>query len=87
MAVDAIHRVGPGGHYLTDAHTMQFMRSELFYPQVADRQNRAAWEEGGKRSTRARAIARVQELLQTHESPGLPPEVDAAIRARFNVLV
>jgi trimethylamine--corrinoid protein Co-methyltransferase len=86
MAVEAIHRVGPGGHYLMDAHTVQFMRSDRFYPQMADRQNRAAWEEGGKKNTRARAIARVKELLQMHEPPGLPVDVDAVIRARFNVL-
>ena len=86
MAVDAIHRVGPGAHYLMDAHTVQFMRSEFFYPPVADRQNRAVWEEGGKKDTRARAIARVEKLLQKHQPPGLPAEADAAIRARFNIL-
>lgn len=87
MGVDAIHRVGPGGHYLMEAHTTRFMRSEFFYPSVADRQNRAAWEEMGKKDTRARAIARVERMLQKHRSPGLPVEVDAAIRARFNVLL
>jgi len=86
MALDAIHRVGPGGHYLVDPHTIQFMRSEFFYPQVADRQNRAVWEERGKKDTRARAIARVEKLLQEHKPPGLPAEVDTAIRARFNIL-
>jgi trimethylamine--corrinoid protein Co-methyltransferase len=87
MAVEAIHRVGPGGHYLMDDHTVQFMRSELFSPPLADRQNRAMWEEAGKQDTRARAMARVEKLLQEHQPPGLPSEVDAAIRARFNVLL
>ena len=86
-AVDAIQRVGPGGHYLMDPHTVQFMRSGIFYPQVADRQNRAAWEEGGREGTRARAVARVEKLVQTHRSPGLPAGADAAVRSRFNVLV
>ncbi len=85
-AVDAIHRVGPGGHYLMDAHTVQFMRSEFLYPPLADRQNRAAWDATGKRGTRARAIARVESLLQKHQPPGLPAEVDVAIRARFKIL-
>jgi len=85
-AVDAIHRVGPGGHYLMDPHTIHFMRSDLFYPQVADRQNRAVWEEGGRKNARARAIARVEKLLRTHEPPGLPADVDTAIRSTFNVL-
>jgi trimethylamine--corrinoid protein Co-methyltransferase len=85
MAVETIQRVGPGGHYLMDAHTMQFMRSEFFYPPVADRQNRAVWEQGGKKNTRARAIARVEHLLQEHRSPGLPEKADDAIRAGFNI--
>jgi len=87
MAVEAIHRVGPGGHYLMDDHTVQFMRSELFPPPLADRQNRAMWEEAGKQDTRARAMARVEKLLQEHQPPGLPSEVDAAIRARFHILL
>jgi trimethylamine--corrinoid protein Co-methyltransferase len=87
MAVDAIDRVGPGGHYLMDAHTLRFMRSGFFYPQVADRQNRAMWEQAGRQDTRARAIVRVEKLLHAHEPPGLPADVDAAIQARFDTLV
>jgi trimethylamine--corrinoid protein Co-methyltransferase len=87
MAVDAIDRVGPGGHYLMDEHTLQFMRSELFYPAVADRRNRSVWEENGKRDARARAIARMEGLLREHQPPGLSSEVDVAIRDRFNILL
>lgn len=86
-AVDAIYRVGPGGHYLMDPHTVQFMRSEFFHPHISDRRNRVAWEEGDAKDTRARAVARVKELLQEHTPIGLPAEVDAAIRARFNILL
>jgi trimethylamine--corrinoid protein Co-methyltransferase len=86
LAVEAIERVGPGGHYLMDAHTLRFMRSELFHPALADRQNRAMWEAAGKLDTRARAVARVEQLLQAHQPPGLPAEVDAAIRSVFNIL-
>jgi trimethylamine--corrinoid protein Co-methyltransferase len=85
MAVDAIRRVGPGGNYLVDPHTMHFMRSEFFYPKLADRQNRAVWEAAGKQDIRARAIARVKKLLKEHTSPGLPPAADAAIRAWFSL--
>jgi trimethylamine--corrinoid protein Co-methyltransferase len=86
LAVEAIDRVGPGGHYLMDAHTLRFMRSELFHPALADRQNRAMWEAAGKLDTRARAVARVEAILEGHQPPGLPPEVDAAIRSSFNIL-
>jgi trimethylamine--corrinoid protein Co-methyltransferase len=86
MAVELIHRVGPGGHYLMDPHTVRFMRSELYHPPLADRQNRALWEATGKQDTRARATARVETLLRDHEPPGLPPEVDATVQAKFDIL-
>jgi len=82
MGVEAINRAGPGGHYLMDAHTLHFMRSELVQTSLADRQARPAWEAAGKLDSRARAIARVEKLLAEHKVPGLAPEVDAAIRAR-----
>jgi trimethylamine--corrinoid protein Co-methyltransferase len=87
VAVEAIHRVGPGGHYLMDPHTVQFMRSEFFYPPLADRQNRAMWEEEGKKDARVRAAARVEKLLQTHQPLELPAEMDAAIRTKFNIFL
>ena len=85
LAVEAIDRVGPGGHYLMDGHTMQFMRSELFHPGLADRQNRAMWEMAGKEDSRARAVAQVRRLLREHLPSPLSPEVDVDIRASFNI--
>jgi trimethylamine--corrinoid protein Co-methyltransferase len=85
LGVEAIERVGPGGHYLMDPHTVQFMRREFFYPLLADRQTRAAWEEADRPGTRARAAARVKELLKTHRPPSLPVSVDGAIKGKFNL--
>lgn len=85
LAADAIGRVGPGGHYLMDGHTVQHMRREFYYPRVADRQARAMWEEGGKKDTRKRAQERVAALLAGHEPPAWPTEADAAVRGEFHV--
>jgi trimethylamine--corrinoid protein Co-methyltransferase len=85
LAVEAIARVGPGGHYLMDDHTLQFMRSELFHPSLADRQNRSAWEVAGKLDARSRAAARAEKLLRDHEPMDLPVAVDKVIRSRFHI--
>jgi trimethylamine--corrinoid protein Co-methyltransferase len=85
LAGEVIERVGPGGNFLIDHHTIQFMRSEFFFPKVGDRQDRTLWEEEGKLDIRARAAARAKRLLREHRSPGLPPEVDAALRAEFRI--
>ena len=86
LAVEAIDRVGPGGHYLTDPLTLQYMRSENFQPRVSDRRNRAGWEEAGRQDTRQRAAARAARLLAGPAAPGLAPDVDAAIREKFQIL-
>lgn len=85
LAVEVIERVGPGGHFLMDHHTIQFMRSEFFFPKVGDQRDRALWEEEGKLDTRARAAARAKRLLREHRPPGLPPEANAALRAEFTI--
>jgi trimethylamine--corrinoid protein Co-methyltransferase len=85
LAVEAIARVGPGGHYLTDDHTLQFMRSELYHPSLADRQNRVSWETAGKQDTRTRAAARVEKLLRAHQPPGMPAGVEKAIRSKYHI--
>jgi len=83
LGVDAIRRVGPGGHYLLDDHTRQFMRAEHFLPALADRQSRGSWELEGKRDSRQHARARVEKILADHAAPGLPTEMEAALRRRF----
>jgi trimethylamine--corrinoid protein Co-methyltransferase len=85
LAVEAIDRVGPRGSFLVDDHTVEFMRSELFVPPLGDRKDRQIWEKEGQKDTRARASARVQHLLREHQAPGLPLEVDAALREEFPI--
>lgn len=70
LAIEAIDRVGPGGHHLMDPLTLAFMRSEYFQPRVSDRLNRTVWEEAGRQNTRQRAAARVARLLA---GPAAPP--------------
>ena len=83
MATEAIDRVGPGGNFLMDPHTLRFLRSEVFVPRLADRQGWLLWEEGGQETTRDRARARAEYLLRSHTPLPLPPEVVLEIHGRF----
>ncbi|MGQ9765999.1 MAG: trimethylamine methyltransferase family protein [Anaerolineae bacterium] len=87
LAVEAIDRVGPGGHYLMDPLTLAFMRSEYFQPRVSDRLNRTVWEEAGRQDTRQRAAVRVARLLAGPVAPGFAADIDAAIRSQFQILL
>jgi trimethylamine--corrinoid protein Co-methyltransferase len=68
LAYDAVSRVGPGGHYMSDEHTLRFLRSgEHLYGSSFERGG--SWEEGD--AALCRAHDRVQTILAGH-SPGVP---------------
>jgi len=84
LALDAIDRVGPGGHYLADEHTLRYMRTEHYYPSdVFDRQGRDEWEADGATDAWLRAKNRARKILAEHEAEPLDPKVDGWIREQF----
>jgi trimethylamine--corrinoid protein Co-methyltransferase len=84
LALDAIDRVGPGGHYLMDEHTLRYMRTEHYYPSaVFDRKGREIWEQAGASDAWARAKEIARRILAEHKPKPLDPDTDAWIRERF----
>jgi trimethylamine--corrinoid protein Co-methyltransferase len=87
LAVDIIDRVGPGGHYLLEDHTVEHLRGEYYFPSVVmDRQGRDQWVEEGSHDARARARYIAQQILNEHVPKPLPEEVDSWIRNRFMII-
>lgn len=87
LAVDIIDRVGPGGHYLLEDHTVEHLREEYYFPSlVMDRQGRDQWVEEGSHDARARARYIAQQILNEHVPKPLPEEVDSWIRNRFLII-
>lgn len=66
LAYDLIERVGPGGNFLAEPHTVNHMRKEHYAPNLSDRNRREEWERQGAKDTMKRAGERVQEILSTH---------------------
>jgi trimethylamine--corrinoid protein Co-methyltransferase len=88
LALEAIDRVGPGGHYLMDQHTLRHMRTEFFIPSmVIDRQGREMWEEAGATDAWTRAKTIALSILAEHRAEPLDPEVDNWIHERFASLL
>ena len=84
LALDAIDRVGPGGHYLADPHTLRYMRTEHYYPSnVINRQGRDQWEMDGGRDAWSQAKEDARTILATHEAEPIDSEVDAWIKEQF----
>jgi trimethylamine--corrinoid protein Co-methyltransferase len=80
LAVDVIHNVGPNGHYLREAHTRRYYKTEFWYPNLCDRRNYEEWEMMGQTTMKERVIARTRDILATHQPSPIKPETEEAIR-------
>ncbi|MDP6313279.1 MAG: trimethylamine methyltransferase family protein, partial [Arenicellales bacterium] len=88
LSVDVIHEVcGGEGHYLGHPQTLGRMNTEYYYPHTGDRNTRGAWTEAGAKQMCQRARQRASEVLQTHWPQHISDELDARIRAEFNILL
>jgi len=80
LAVEAIRRVGPAGHYLEDPHTMQFMRAgERFVPRSYNRL--------GHRSTARHQLEKAHELVEKIIGKPAQPAITPAAAARLQAAV
>jgi trimethylamine--corrinoid protein Co-methyltransferase len=76
LALDAIERVGPGGHYLMDDHTLNYFRSEFWFPELLDRSNWTEWQANGAKSLRVRVHEKVLNLIEHYQPAPIVAEID-----------
>jgi trimethylamine---corrinoid protein Co-methyltransferase len=77
LALDVIGRVGPGGHYLQEQHTLRHFRSELWRSRLFTREPFGTWVEHGAKDVETRAREEIRRLLDTHQPVPLPEGVSA----------
>jgi len=87
LALDVIARVGPGGSFMVNAHTIKHMKTAALLPTLSDRETRSAWQGKGGLDTAARAMRRVQAILGQASPAVFPAELDQRIRDEFPGLV
>lgn len=73
------------GHFLGQADTLARMSSDFVYPQLADRRSPAVWEQAGSLEIRSVARQRAAHLLATHFPTHLDGQVEAALRAGWDI--
>ncbi|OPL10797.1 MAG: hypothetical protein AVO34_09845 [Firmicutes bacterium ML8_F2] len=83
LATDIIAEVGPGGHFLDKSHTMEHVRSEFYFPKLADRQPRSVWEEAGSKDAFTRAHEEARRILAEHQPPGLSEDLEKKLREKY----
>lgn len=81
LAYDVIAKVGPGGNYLMEDHTVARCRSEFWKPGVCDRGGLEAWMIGGRKDAVARARSRWQKLVRDHRDPELDQIIGRQLQA------
>ncbi|MGD8623524.1 MAG: trimethylamine methyltransferase family protein [Anaerolineae bacterium] len=74
LALDVIDKVGPGGDFLTQKHTLQHFR-ELWQPVLFDRRRYEEWQAEGSRRLGERLRERTVSLMETHQPEPLPDGV------------
>ncbi len=83
LGLEVIEKVGPGGNYVLEDHTVHHMMNEFFYPNLGVRHNFDIWEEKGRPSMLSRARERVEEIIAAGEEGLLDPDTIADIREAF----
>lgn len=86
LAVELIERVGPGGNYVMEEHTIEHMYGQFFYPTLSVRKNFDVWEKHERPTPLTRAHALVRQWRQEHQ-PALDPEQVLEIKERFGGIV
>jgi trimethylamine--corrinoid protein Co-methyltransferase len=70
LALDVIRRVGIGGSYIAQEHTVRHMRQTYWPSELFNQKSWDAWQAKGGRDIHAAAHARVQQIL----AEGYPPQ-------------
>jgi trimethylamine--corrinoid protein Co-methyltransferase len=80
LAVDLIDRVGPGGYFVAEEHTLRHFRAEQWRPQFLDRSNYYRWNKDGKLTLGDKLNRKVKKILNEYSPEPLDPELIKEIR-------
>jgi len=78
LAVDIINKVGPGGIYLGEKHTLEHFR-ERWMSRLSDIDSFETWQKKGSKPIGEVAREKAKEILATHKPEPIPEDVDREI--------
>ena len=74
LAAEIVHRVGPGGNFLVDEHTIENFR-RLWQPTLFERRRAEDWQADGAKTLRDRLREKTVALMEEHNPEPLPDRV------------
>jgi trimethylamine--corrinoid protein Co-methyltransferase len=75
LSRDLIPRVGPGGNFLQEDHTVKHFRKEHWIPTIMARQKYDTWEREGRKTMGDRIQEKIRRIVATHRTPPLADSV------------
>lgn len=87
LGFDVIKKVGPGGNYVTEDHTVENMMEEFYYPDLSVRCLFDVWENQGRPSMLSLSNERVQEILEHNQEGVLDISLISKIKKAFPDIV
>ncbi|WP_370401685.1 trimethylamine methyltransferase family protein [Sulfitobacter sp. JB4-11] len=87
LALDQMRAVcmGGPGHYLGTEQTLARMEQDHVYPSYGNRASPKEWDEQGKPDLIETARVRKEAILSERSRAAFDPQLDAALRKRFNI--
>jgi len=79
LALDVIGKVGPGGHFLGEKHTLEHYKTETWLPKISDKGTFETWAKMGSKPMDKVAKEKVKEILATHKPEPIPGNTEKEI--------
>jgi trimethylamine--corrinoid protein Co-methyltransferase len=80
LALDVIKKVGPGGHFLAEQHTLENFRKETFFPNLFNRERFDSWTEKGQPELADIARNKLEVILKEYQQKELDKNADNKIK-------
>ncbi len=80
LALDVIDKVGPGGNFLTEKHTLKHFKTETWYPPLFTRTIYENWVSDGKKTLTQRSHDKLLDILEHYEPDPLSKDVQQKLR-------
>lgn len=80
LAVDLIRKIGPGGEFISDRHTLKHFRREVWRPKFTNRETYETWQKQGNQTYGAKVVQKAKDILSTHRPEPLPDEITTQLK-------
>ncbi|MEM7071962.1 MAG: trimethylamine methyltransferase family protein [Pseudomonadota bacterium] len=81
QAMDALHQVGPGQHFLGCDHTQRNFETAFYRSAIADNNSYEQWLADGSQDLAMRANGLWKSMLAEYQPPALDPALDEKLQA------